>query len=209
MEDPRLPCRKWVLAIYLHKTPLNGVSSIRLHRDLGVTQKTASFIFQRIREAFRRDDDDEPPMGGPVEVNETCMGGKRKNMSNATAKESHGHGPVGMAAFVGVKDRDSDRINATVVQSTNKDTLQGFIIDNASLGATVCTDEARACSGMPFDHETVCRLAGEYVQDMARTNGMEGFWAVLKRAHKAVCQHVQRQAIATLRDGLRGPPQRP
>ena len=179
MEDPRLPCRKWALAIYLHMTSLNGVSSMKLHRDFDVTQKTASFIFQGIREAFRRDDDDEPPTGGPAEVDETCMGGKRENMSNAKEKESHGHGPVGMTADVGMKNRDSDRANAKVVQSTDKDTLQAFIIDNASPGATVCTDEAGAGSGMPFDHETVCRSAGECVQDMARTNGMEGFWAVL------------------------------
>ena len=69
-----------------------------------------------------------------------------------------------------MKDRARDRVNAKVVQSTDKDTLQGFIIDNASLGTTVCTDEAGACSGMPFSHETVCHSAGEYVKDMAHTS---------------------------------------
>ena len=197
MEDSRLPYRKWVLAIYLHMTSLKGVSSMKLHRDIGVTQKTAWFMLQRIREAFKRDDDDNDPMGGPVEVDETYMGGKRKNMSNAKRKDAEGRGPVDMTAVVGVKDRESNRVNAKVVQSTDKATLQGFIIDNAASDAKVYTDEAGAYSGMPFDHETVCHSACEYVREMAHTNGIESFWAVLKRAHKGVfhkfsVKHLQR-----------------
>ena len=197
LEGSPLPFRKWVLAIYLHMTSLKGVSSMKLHRDIGVTQKTAWFMLQRIREAFKRDDDDEPPMGGPVEVDETFVGGKRRNMSNAKRKAAEGRGPVDMTAVVGAKCRESNEVRAEVVEARDKVTLQDFIADHAAKGATVYTDDHRAYSGMPFDHETVNHSAAEYVRDMAHTNGIESFWAVLKRAHKGVyhkfsVKHLQR-----------------
>ncbi|MYH58955.1 MAG: IS1595 family transposase [Boseongicola sp. SB0675_bin_26] len=197
LEGSPLPFRKWVLAIYLHMTSLKGVSSMKLHRDIGVTQKTAWFMLQRIREAFKRDDDDEPPMGGPVEVDETFVGGRRRNMSNAKRKEAEGRGPVDMTAVVGAKCRTSNTVAAKVVQSTDKPTLQGFIADHAAKDAKVYTDDHGAYSGMPFDHEAVNHSAAEYVRDMAHTNGIESFWAVLKRAHKGVyhkfsVKHLQR-----------------
>ena len=197
LEGSPLPFRKWVLAIYLHMTSLKGVSSMKLHRDIGVTQKTAWFMLQRIREAFKRDDDDEPPMGGPVEVDETFVGGKRRNMSNAKRKAAEGRGPVDMTAVVGAKCRESNEVRAEVVEARDKVTLQDFIADHAAKGATVYTDDHRAYSGMPFDHETVNHSAAEYVRDMVHTNGIESFWAVLKRAHKGVyhkfsVKHLQR-----------------
>ena len=77
MERSKLPFRKWVYAIYLHLTSLKGVSSVKLGRDIGVRQATAWFMLQRIRKAF--DNDDEPPFGGPVEMDETWVGGKERN----------------------------------------------------------------------------------------------------------------------------------
>ena len=197
MQGSPLPYRKWAYAIYLHMTSLKGVSSMKLHRDIGVTQKTAWFMLQRIREAFKRDDDDEPPMGGPVEVDETFVGGKRRNMSNAKRKEAEGRGPVDMTAVVGAKCRESNEVRAEVVEARDKATLQGFIADHAAKDAKVYTDDHGAYAGMPFDHETVNHSAAEYVRDMAHTNGIESFWAVLKRAHKGVyhkfsVKHLQR-----------------
>ena len=203
MEDSRLPYRKWVFAIYLHMTSLKGVSSMKLHRDIGVTQKTAWFMLQRIREAFKHDDDDDqPPMNGPAECDETLVGGSVRNMSNAKRKARKeaglAQGATDMTSVVGVKDRTSSEVRAKVVQSIDKPTLQGFIHDNVKAGATVYTDEARAYQGMAdFIHEAVNHSAAEYVRDMAHTNGIESFWAVLKRAHKGVyhkfsVKHLQR-----------------
>ncbi|MYH57475.1 MAG: IS1595 family transposase [Boseongicola sp. SB0675_bin_26] len=201
MEDSPLPYRKWVLAIYLHMTSLKGVSSMKLHRDIGVTQKTAWFMLNRIREAFKRDDDDEPPMGGPVEVDETFVGGRARNFSNAkrkTRKEAGvGSGTTDMTVVVGAKCRESNEVRAEVVESTDKATLQGFIADHVDEDAKVYTDDLSSYAGMPFDHETVNHSAAEYVRDMAHTNGIESFWAVLKRAHKGVyhkfsVKHLQR-----------------
>ncbi len=117
LEGSPLPFRKWVLAIYLHMTSLKGVSSMKLHRDIGVTQKTAWFMLQRIREAFKRDDDD--PMGGPVEVDETFMGGRRKNMHGKKRREAEGRGPVDMTAVVGAKNRTKNEVRAQVVDRTD------------------------------------------------------------------------------------------
>ncbi|MCY4289908.1 MAG: IS1595 family transposase [Aestuariivita sp.] len=197
MQGSPLPYRKWVLAIYLHMTSLKGVSSMKLQRDIGVTQKTAWFMLQRIREAFKRDDD-EPPMSGPTEIDETYMGGRERNKHNSQ-KLKAGRGTVGKTAVVGAKDRTANEVRAQVVQSTAGDTLRKFATSHAQFGSVVYTDDERGYTGLAsaFDHESVCHSAGEYVRDMARTNGIESFWAVLKRAHKGVyhkfsVKHLQR-----------------
>ena len=187
MAGSPIPLLKWLYAIYLDTTSLKGVSSMKLHRDLGVTQKTAWFMQQRIREAFAA-------LGpnvrfvGPVEVDETYIGGKRANMSNARRKElaGTGRGSVGKVAVVGAKDRASNRVAAKVVTTTDKPTLQGFVVEHTAPGATVYSDEASAYEGIPFEHESVKHSVAEYVRGMAHTNGVESFWSMLKRAHKGV-----------------------
>ena len=185
MAGSPIPLLKWLYAIYLDTTSLKGVSSMKLHRDLGVTQKTAWFMQQRIREAFAALGHNAL-FGGPVEVDETYIGGKRANMSNAKRKElaGTGRGSVGKVAIVGAKDRASNRVVAKVVTSTDKPTLQGFVVEHTAPGATVYSDEASAYEGIPFEHESVKHSVAEYVRGMAHTNGVESFWSMLKRAHK-------------------------
>ena len=140
----------------------------------------------RIREAWMPKAGGGKPYDGPVEVDETYVGGKkRRNMSNAKRKElaGTGRGAVGKTAVVGAKDRASNQVSARVVGSTDKPTLQGFVIEHTAPGATVYTDEAAAYEGMPFYHEAVKHSVAEYVRDQAHTNGMESFWSMLKRAH--------------------------
>jgi len=103
IENSRVPYRKWALAIYLHIASLKGVSAMKLHRDLGVAYKTAWFMLHRIREAW--DKSGLELMDGPVEAEETYVGGKRKNMSKRQRRELPGRGTVGKTAVVGVKDR--------------------------------------------------------------------------------------------------------
>ncbi|MDE0384837.1 MAG: IS1595 family transposase [Defluviicoccus sp.] len=185
MERSRVGLQQWAIAIYLHMTSLKGVSSMKLHRDLGVTQKTAWFMLQRIRKAF--DNDDDWPFGGPVEVDETHVGGKRKNKPKAVRKTLTGRGTIDLIPVVGIRDRATKEVRAEVVAGTDKATLQGFVRRNTAPGAKLYTDEAAAYAGMPeFDHESVNHSAGEYVRQQASINGMESFWSVLKRAHKGI-----------------------
>ena len=194
MECSRIPLRKWAFAIYLEVTSLKGVSSMKLHRDLGVTQKTAWFMLHRLREAWAQEKAE--PFAGPVEVDETYMGGSERN-KHAKDKLRAGRGAVGKTAIIGAKDRETNQVKAEVIGETDKPTLQGFVVEHAAPGATVYTDEAAAYRGMPFKHEAVKHSVGEYVRDRAHTNGIESFWSMLKRAHKGTFhkispKHLQR-----------------
>ena len=188
MEGSPLPLRKWVYAIYLHLTSLKGVSSVKLGRDIGVRQATAWFMLQRIRKAF--DGDDEPPFEGPAEADETYFGGKRENMSKSKRKAlaGTGRGAVGKEAVVGVKDRSTNRVVARHVETTDTENVAGFVAERVKPGATLYSDEAavyRALSSW-YNHESVNHSTGEYVRQQASINGMESFWAMMKRAHKGV-----------------------
>ena len=183
LERSKVPLQKWGFAIYLELTSLKGVSSMKLHRDIGVTQSTAWFLLHRIREAWSAGAA-PASFAGPVEVDETYFGGKRRNMSKAKREGLTGRGPVGKTAVVGVKDRATKRVAAKVVRSTDKETLQGFVQDQVDSEATVYTDEAAAYASLPFRHETVQHSVREYVRGQAHTNGVESFWATLQRAHE-------------------------
>ena len=184
MEASNLPYRAWAVGIYLFTTNIKGVSSMKLHRELGISQKAAWFMLHRLRLAF---DAETGPFTRPVEVDETHIGGKRKNKPLAKRKELKGRGAVDMTTVAGAKDRETNRIAARVVADTDAPTLQGFVREHAALGATVYTDEAAAYKGMSkFDHKTVNHGVGEYVREMASTNGIESFWAMLKRGHQGI-----------------------
>ena len=184
MQASKIPLRKWAIAIFLCLTSLKSVSSMKLQRDIGVSQPTAWFMLHRIREAWGGEG--EGPFDGPVEFDETYVGGKRRYMSNAKRKElaGTGRGAVGKTAVVGAKDRATNKVNAKVVRETDKPTLHDFVADNAEPDAEVYTDDAAAYEGIPYPHETVKHSVSEYVDGMAHTNGMESFWSMLKRAHK-------------------------
>ena len=177
--------RKWAIAIYLCLTSLKSVSSMKLHRDLKVTQSTAWFMLHRIREAWmpKLAGAGGASFDGPAEVDEKYMGGKRKNMSNAKRATLEGRGAVGKTAILGMKDRATNQVRAKVVESTDKATLQGFVVENTTPDAIVYSDEAAAYSGLPRAHETVKHSVSEYVRGMAHTNGIESFWAMMARAH--------------------------
>ena len=118
-------------------------------------------------------------------------------MSNAKRKAATGRGPVDMVAVVGAKDRTTNKINARVIESTDKSTLQDFVAENAGPDAVVYTDDAAAYEGIPNPHQSVKHSVSEYVNGMAHTNGIESFWSMLKRAHKGTFhkispKHLQR-----------------
>jgi len=179
LQHTRVPLRKWAYAIYFVLTNLKSVSSMKLHRDLGVTQKTAWYMLHRIRTTFTQSGE---RFFGPVEVDTTYVGGLEGN-KHASKRLRAGRGPVGKTAVVGIKDRKSNRIAAEVVESEDAETLRGFVADHTMPNTTVYTDGEAAFRGLP-DHEAVSHSTGEYVRGDVHTQGVESAWSMLKRAHK-------------------------
>lgn len=107
-------------------------------------------------------------------------------MSNAKRKVFKGRGTEGKTPVVGIKDRRTNRVSAKVVKNTDAPTLQGFVMEHVTPGGAVFSDDAAAYHGLPFPHMTVRHSTKEYVRGEVHTNGIESFWATLKRAHKGV-----------------------
>ena len=207
MQSSKLGYRTWVIAMYLVATNLKGVSSMKLHRDLRVTQKTAWHLAHRIREMWRRNGID--PFTGPVEADEAYFGGKVKNMHKWQREERGGkRGPSGKTAVVAVKDRRTLEVRAAVLPKPETPFVGGFVAKHTTADTKLYTDESKAYQGFG-NRETVKHRVGEYVRGGVSTNSVESFWSMLKRAYVGVFHRMSPRAPAPLRDGVRRAPQRP
>lgn len=133
MQASNLGYRTWALAIYLLTTSLKGVSSMKLHRDLKITQKSAWHLAHRLRKAWAVE---QVQFAGPVEVDEAYVGGKEAN-KHESKKRRAGRGTVGKTPVVGIKDRATNRIAARPVATTDRETLQGVVREYTVAGATI------------------------------------------------------------------------
>jgi transposase-like protein len=191
-EDSPIGLDKWMTAFWMLVNCKNGVSSMEIHRTIGVTQKTAWFMLQRLRSALHnRTFGFAKKIGGPdieVEVDETFVGGKVKNMHRSrrerfAIQEGFSGAATGKAIVQGILDRNLREVRATVVPNVKRETLQTQILKQVKYGTKVYTDDAVAYeSGMQrrFVHEFVNKTEA-YVRGRVHVNGMENFWSLLKR----------------------------
>ena len=180
MEDSPLGLDKWLTGTWLIVNAKNGISSYEVHRALGITQKSAWFLLHRIRLAMQTGTFGK--LSGEVEVDETFIGGKARNMhKDKRAEKIHGRGAAGKAIVMGVLERKG-KVRTKVVSDTSKRTLQAEVRANVEAGALVCTDALASYEGLAPDyvHEAVDH-AKEYVRGNCHTNGLENYWSLLKR----------------------------
>ena len=194
-EDSPIALDKWLVTIWMIAGAKNGVSSYEISRAIGITQKSAWFMLHRIRLAMH--DGDFTGMSGTVEVDETFIGGKARNMHKSKRDEViKGRGTVGKTTVMGMLQRGSEDVHSTVqaeiVSDTRRRTLSPRVRKNVAPGSTVYTDAHSAYTGLAanYIHEVIDH-AQEYVRGKVHTNGIENFWSLLKRAIKGTYVSVE------------------
>src|SRR5437773_2244975 len=180
-EDSPIPLDKWLMATWMLTNCKNGVSSYEIARDVKVTQKSAWFMLQRIRLAMQ-DEFFGSKLGGEVEVDETFIGGKARNMHVSERKRRiTGTGTKDKTAIVGILERGG-KVRASVVPSRRKTVLQDEVRKHVTAGAAPYSDALMAYDGLAGDYaHQVVDHAVQYVDGRVHTNGLENFWSLLKR----------------------------
>ena len=179
-EDSPIALEKWLTAAWLIISCKNGISSYEIHRGLGVTQKTAWFMLHRIRLAMKEGGFSK--LSGEVEVDESFIGGKARNMHKARhAKKITGTGGKDKVIVMGIMERGGN-VRAMVVDNRKKKTVQNTVREHVEAGSAIFTDELKSYDGLESDFQhAVINHAVEYVDGNVHTNAMENFWSLLKR----------------------------
>ncbi len=181
MEDSAIPLDKWMVATWLVTNCKNGISSYEIARDVKVTQKSAWFMLHRIRLAMQ-DDFFGSKLDGEVEVDETFIGGKARNMHVSERKRRiTATGTKDKTAVMGILERGG-KVRATVVPNRKRHALQEQVRKHVTAGSAFYSDALRSYNGLEVDYaHQVIDHAMQYVDGRVHTNGLENFWSLLKR----------------------------
>jgi transposase-like protein len=179
-EDSPIPLEKWLPVMWMLVNCKNGISSYEIHRDLGVTQKSAWFMLQRGRLALQERGFNK--LAGTIEVDESFIGGKARNMHKSKrAEKIQGRGADGKEIVFGMVERGG-KIVVDHVETRKKKELQSMIRGSVEAGSAIFSDELLSYDGLESDYQhAVINHAVEYVNGNVHTNTMENFWSLLKR----------------------------
>jgi len=183
-EDSPLGLDKWMAGFWMLVNCKNGVSSMEIHRALGITQKAAWFMLQRLRLAVQDDFFGSKLGSGPnseVEVDETFIGGKARNMHKSRKARLTGRIDDDKAVVVGFMERGG-RVRTQIVEKRRKQNMQPLVREQVEAGAALYTDALKSYSGLDsdYDHQVIDH-AVEYVNGRVHTNTLENFWSLVKR----------------------------
>jgi len=180
-DNTKLGLHKWFLAIYIVTSHKKGISSLQLSRDLDITQKSAWFLLQRIRQCFGIENNNE--LDNEVEIDETYLGSKNKNCyASKKVEHSQGRSAINKTSVVGMVERNG-KINARKVENVHSETLSKAVVDNVKQTALLYTDEWLGYNGLKrnYAHSNVKHKQKESVNGRVHTNTIERFWSLLKR----------------------------
>ena len=180
LEDSPIGLDKWLMAMWMIANCKNGISSYEVARDLHITQKSAWFMLHRIRRAMQSGSLGK--LGGEVEVDETFIGGKARNMHIAQRKRRiTGSGTKDKVAVMGIMERGGE-VRTVVVESRKKKALQAEVKKHVEAGAALYSDELKSYEGLEGEYaHKVINHAVAYAEGAVHTNTLENFWSLLKR----------------------------
>lgn len=219
-ENTKISLRIWFAAMYLISTSKKGVSSLQLAEQLGITQKTAWFVNHRIREMLK--DAVSTKLTDIVEVDETFIGGKNKNRhKDKKVENSQGRSYKDKTPVVGLLQRaqyeiierphkvikgrivkekvllKQSKVILNVAADTQQKTVEPIVDAHVENGVTVYSDEWHAYNNLKdnYNHSIVNHSIKEYVNGNAHTNGIEGFWSILKRGYIGIYHYMSKEHL--------------
>lgn len=186
MQASKISMQCWLYAIYLMSVSKKGISSLQMSRELGITQKSAWYMLQKIRECYEFNF----MLGNEVEADETYIGGKEKNKHTNKKGEDK-------TIVAGLRDRDGI-VTGQVVEDVSADTLEINILQKVEKNATIYTDEHGGYIGLKsygYKHKTINHSAKQYADGNVCTNGIESYWALLKRGHYGTFHNLSKKHL--------------